>query len=87
MLVAPVIEQGATKRDIVLPEGTWIDGNNGSVYEGKQVLKNYPAAIDVLPYFLREGSEAAGTSETTKFIANFVFIYAVLIKIMFDLIH
>jgi alpha-glucosidase (family GH31 glycosyl hydrolase) len=39
-----------------LPAGVWEDGNTGEVYilnEGKY-LRNYPAPIEVLPYFIRK---------------------------------
>lgn len=54
ILVAPVIQEGATSRDVVLPTGSWKDGNNGTVYEGPQILKGYPAPIDILPYFIKQ---------------------------------
>lgn len=54
ILVAPVIEEGANSRDIVLPKGSWKDGNNGTIYEGPQILKNYSAPIDVLPFFIKQ---------------------------------
>ncbi|KAJ3658461.1 hypothetical protein Zmor_010196 [Zophobas morio] len=54
ILVAPVIEQGATSRNIVIPAGTWKDGNDGTIYEGPQVLTDYPAPIDVLPFFIKQ---------------------------------
>jgi hypothetical protein len=49
-----VIEEGKTVRDIYLPAGTWRDGNTGQIYEGKSWIRNYPAPIDVLPYFLKD---------------------------------
>lgn len=54
ILIAPVLTEKATKRDIVLPKGKWVDGNNGTVYEGNVILKDYPAPLDILPYFFRE---------------------------------
>lgn len=62
ILVAPVLEQGATSRDVVLPAGSWVDGNDGTVYSGNQTLKDYPAPLDVLPYFIREGSDIADSN-------------------------
>ncbi|KAB0798841.1 hypothetical protein PPYR_06721 [Photinus pyralis] len=58
ILVAPVIKEGATSRDVYLPAGEWVDGNNGSTYKGPIELKNYPAPIDVLPYFIRNSGSA-----------------------------
>lgn len=54
VLVAPVIEEGATSRNIVLPAGTWEDGNDGTIYEGPLTLTDYPAPIEVLPYFIKQ---------------------------------
>ncbi|XP_063367898.1 myogenesis-regulating glycosidase-like [Cydia amplana] len=50
ILVAPVLEQGAVSRAVYLPRGTWRDAD-GAVYEGPATL-DYPAPIDVLPYFI-----------------------------------
>ncbi|KAL3266159.1 hypothetical protein HHI36_010344, partial [Cryptolaemus montrouzieri] len=53
ILVAPILDEGAIFRNVYLPNGTWIDGNNGSVYRGRTTLRNYSAPIEVLPYFIR----------------------------------
>lgn len=56
VMVAPVMQQGATSRDITFPEGTWVDLNNPSKrYEGYTTI-NYPAPLDVLPLFVRAGA-------------------------------
>uniref|UniRef100_A0A0A9ZJ17 Putative family 31 glucosidase KIAA1161 n=1 Tax=Lygus hesperus TaxID=30085 RepID=A0A0A9ZJ17_LYGHE len=57
ILVAPVVEKGATSRSIYIPSGTWKDGNNGNVILGPQTIQQYPAPLDTLPYFLRQTSE------------------------------
>jgi alpha-glucosidase (family GH31 glycosyl hydrolase) len=54
ILVAPIVEEGGTSRDIVLPSGSWKDGNDGKVYEGPQILEDYSAPIDVLPFFIKQ---------------------------------
>ncbi|XP_068906949.1 myogenesis-regulating glycosidase-like [Tenebrio molitor] len=54
ILVAPIVEEGSTSRDIVLPSGSWKDGNDGKLYEGPQILKDYSAPIDVLPFFIKQ---------------------------------
>jgi myogenesis-regulating glycosidase len=54
ILAAPVIEEGKTTRDIYLPVGSWKDGNTGEVHEGKKWIKDYPAPLDVLPYFIKQ---------------------------------
>ncbi|KAK9870228.1 hypothetical protein WA026_006312 [Henosepilachna vigintioctopunctata] len=53
ILVAPILEEGALSRDVYLPNGRWQDGNTGAIIEGRRTLKDYPAPIDVLPYFIR----------------------------------
>lgn len=43
-------------RDIYLPEGKWIDYDDGQVYEGPTTLQNYAIPIDKIPMFVgREG--------------------------------
>lgn len=51
LLVAPVIQEGATRRDIYLPKGIWLDINRGAIINGPKWLRNYPAPLDTLPYF------------------------------------
>lgn len=51
-LVAPVIVQGQSERDIYLPKGEWVDGNNVNVvYTGPKWIMSYPAPLRKLPYF------------------------------------
>jgi len=58
ILVAPVTEEGAVSRDIYLPKGTWTQGGgNGTVYTGPIWLRDFPAPLEVLPYFLKTDSE------------------------------
>lgn len=51
MLVAPITDEKVTQRDIYLPIGRWRD-ENGREYEGKTWLKDYPAPIESIPYFI-----------------------------------
>ncbi|KAL5234234.1 hypothetical protein ACI65C_001644 [Semiaphis heraclei] len=55
ILVAPVIVQGAKSRDVYLPSGIWRDENhpNSQLIIGRKWLRNYPAKLDVLPWFTR----------------------------------
>ncbi len=56
VLVAPVLEKGATSRDILFPDGKWVDYNNpSSVFNGGDNIK-YNAPLDVLPLFVRAGA-------------------------------
>lgn len=53
ILVAPVVEQGARKREVVLPQGCyWKYIPNGHTYEGGQTIV-VDAPVEVLPYFTR----------------------------------
>ena len=52
LLVAPILDKGAVKRDIYLPKGNWKDGYNSSTYSGPIWLKNYDASIEIIPYFV-----------------------------------
>jgi alpha-glucosidase len=60
ILVAPVMSQGAASRNVYLPAGRWRDLKTSKVIEGGHWLKDYPAPLDTLPLFLREGSAAGG---------------------------
>lgn len=56
VMVAPVMKQGATSREIVFPEGQWIDYNNPKRRFEEYVKVDYDAPIDVLPLFVRAGA-------------------------------
>lgn len=56
VLVAPVIEQGATSRKVNLPQGVWVDFNNPKVtYSGIKSV-DYEAPLNTLPMFVRAGA-------------------------------
>lgn len=59
ILVAPVISQNAVSRDIYLPVGLWRDENNpdSPFIFGRKWLKNYPANLEVLPWFTKVSSK------------------------------
>ncbi|KAJ8922547.1 hypothetical protein NQ315_007577 [Exocentrus adspersus] len=57
ILIAPVLVEGAVTRNVYLPTGSWKDGNNGTIYEGPVTLQDYPAPIDVLPYFILQRNQ------------------------------
>lgn len=58
LLVSPVVQQGATSKQIYLPEGTWTNWFSGKVYQGGQTLK---IAVDSknwsdIPLYVRQGA-------------------------------
>lgn len=55
LLVAPVLEQGKTKRMVYLPEGNWYDFWTGKKYEGGAYYL-VDAPLDTCPIFAKEGS-------------------------------
>ena len=55
-LIAPVVEEGATTKEVYLPEGDWADYNNPkNVYEGEQEIE-VDAPLDVIPMFVKKGA-------------------------------
>ncbi|CAG9116664.1 unnamed protein product [Plutella xylostella] len=52
ILAAPVLVEGAVSRDVYLPAGSWRDGNSGATVQGPTWLRDYPAPLDTLPYFI-----------------------------------
>lgn len=57
LLVAPVLHEGATSRQVYLPAGTWYDVWTGDAYEGGQTI-DAPAPIGAPPVFSRGADRA-----------------------------
>lgn len=59
ILIAPVLDEGATARDIYLPAGNWRDEADPAHPEitGPVWLNAYPADLFTLPYFTRVSSK------------------------------
>ncbi|MCM1154758.1 MAG: glycoside hydrolase family 31 protein [Roseburia sp.] len=55
LLVAPVVEQGASRRMVYLPEGTWYDYWTHTEYQGAQYYIA-DAPLDVCPIFVKAGT-------------------------------
>lgn len=56
VMVAPVMKQGATSREVRFPSGTWVDINNpANVYAGGTTAM-VDAPLEVLPLFARAGA-------------------------------
>jgi alpha-glucosidase len=58
LLLAPVVEAGATRRRILLPAGTWHDFWSTQTYEGRDDPAGhlYAAPLDRLPILVRGGT-------------------------------
>ncbi len=80
VLVAPVMTQGATQREIIFPEGLWVDYNDPTrFYHGGDTI-TYPAPLETLPMFVRAGSfipfaeydmENTGDYRTDRYTINY----------------
>jgi alpha-glucosidase (family GH31 glycosyl hydrolase) len=58
LLLAPVVESGATSRWIYFPEGEWFDFRDNTRYEGKQRIK-IETPLNKVPLFARSGTVLA----------------------------
>lgn len=54
ILVAPVVEQGATKRTVYLPRGVWYEFDTGKLIDGAQSIST-DAPLERLPLYMRAG--------------------------------
>jgi alpha-glucosidase (family GH31 glycosyl hydrolase) len=53
LLVAPIVNEGANRRDIRLPRGDWRDAWTSQTYFGGKLLKDHPAPCPGIPLFVR----------------------------------
>jgi alpha-glucosidase (family GH31 glycosyl hydrolase) len=51
ILVAPITDEDVYARDVYLPRGNW-KYENGSIFTGPLWLRNFPAPIEKIPYFI-----------------------------------
>ena len=56
ILVAPVIKEGASGREVYLPDGMWIDYNNKKNVVKGPVVRYVDSPIDIIPLFVRAGA-------------------------------
>ena len=68
LLVAPVIDEGATSREVVFPPGQWIDWFSLEVFEGDQTTV-VEAPVEKLPLYLGEGGIVALLRSTIDTLA------------------
>jgi alpha-glucosidase (family GH31 glycosyl hydrolase) len=55
LLVAPVVEKGATTRKVYLPKGSWYDFWTGELIEGGREISR-EVSLDMMPLYVRAGS-------------------------------
>ena len=55
LLVAPIITQGTTTKNVYLPDGEWIDFFYGAQRPGGRTI-SYNADVDSIPLFVKSGS-------------------------------
>ncbi|XP_075979492.1 myogenesis-regulating glycosidase-like isoform X2 [Anticarsia gemmatalis] len=78
VLVAPVLTEGATTRNIYLPTGIWYEQGDRNLYiEGPIWLNNYSAPLDTLPYFVRDKPRAEGSQASLLCSVTLVLLGAV----------
>lgn len=80
ILVAPVLTPATTERQVIFPDGLWVDYNDPSkLYHGGDTI-TYPAPLSVLPLFVRAGSfipqadygmESTGDYRTDRYTVNY----------------
>ncbi|XP_078574160.1 myogenesis-regulating glycosidase-like [Branchiostoma floridae x Branchiostoma japonicum] len=55
MLVAPILDQGATARNVYLPPGyRWRDEKTNEIHDGGQTLQDYQIPLTEVAYFTRQ---------------------------------
>lgn len=60
LLIAPVLEEGARKRSVYLPEGTWRDYWTKKPALGGETVE-YDCPLDCIPVFIRESPDRSDT--------------------------
>ncbi|XP_048511051.1 myogenesis-regulating glycosidase-like [Athalia rosae] len=89
IVVAPVIVENATVRDVFLPAGSWRDANYNNMIVGPTWIKNYPAPLNILPYFVEENyfqslGHSGGACLTSSVIAVLAYSILALFVRLFD---
>lgn len=81
ILVAPVIVENATTRNIYLPAGMWRDENNPGrpLLSGRTWLINYSASIEVLPWFTRVSPPELSSSVCYMSSASYIFALSLIV--------
>jgi sulfoquinovosidase len=69
VLVAPVVEQDATKRRVYFPAGAWVHPETGERQEGPG-YRDVVAPLDRLPYFFRAGTSPISEAKVARSCAS-----------------
>ena len=78
LMVAPVITEGHTERNIYLPEGEWYDFWTGERTSGGKIIE-YPCELEKIPVFVKNGfiipvnlneNYVMGETDKTGFVGN-----------------
>lgn len=56
IIVAPIVHEGKTERDIFLPDGWWKDEMMAVVIRGGKWMRKYQVPLDKVAFFVRTGS-------------------------------
>ncbi|KAJ2938464.1 hypothetical protein O0L34_g12903 [Tuta absoluta] len=81
ILAAPVLTENATSRDIYLPKGTWYEeGDTEKAHVGPIWLRDYPAPLDVLPYFVKAPNSEPDAA-TAPYVSASLVLLAVIVNI------
>ncbi|KAL4713791.1 hypothetical protein ACJJTC_012308 [Scirpophaga incertulas] len=83
IIVAPVLQAGATARDVYLPAGEWLEGGDPArPRAGPAWLHAHPAPLDSLPFFVRkphsQPDSASLTAASTLAIIMGIVLHTVL---------
>jgi alpha-glucosidase len=60
VLIAPILDEGATSRTVYLPAGRWFDFYTGVIHDGPATVTLDALPLAALPIFVREGAILPG---------------------------
>lgn len=69
LLVAPIITEGETKRNVYFPEGEWCDLFSNEIIEGSRMIQNVEAEIDEIPVYIKENTAVLLNTHSDKLMS------------------